>query len=293
MSISFENQVAIVTGGARGLGRAYAEALAARGARVVIADLGGEGATTAAQIRATGGAAEAHEVDVSDFDAVSAMVDRVLDAHGRIDIALNNAGILRDKTFAKMALDDFRRVVEVHLMGSVNLCKAVWQPMRDCGYGRILLTSSSSGLYGNFGQSNYGAAKAAMLGLMNCLQLEGERDGIRVNMILPSAATRMTDGLLDPEAARLLAPERVAAGALFLVSGAAPSRFAMAAGAGTFARVHVTEGEGIHLPDDELTPEAVAARFDAICDPAGARAVENAFDQAGKLAARAVRAGAA
>jgi NAD(P)-dependent dehydrogenase (short-subunit alcohol dehydrogenase family) len=289
MAITFENQVAIVTGAGRGLGRSYARALAARGARVAIADLGEEAEATAAEIRSQGGIAEAHQIDVTDFAGVEQLVARVLAAWGRVDIAINNAGILRDRSFAKMELDDFRAVIDVHLMGSVHLCKAVWPAMRERQYGRIVLTSSSSGMYGIFGQANYAAAKAAMLGLMNVLHLEGERHGIRVNAVMPSAATRMTEGLLSPDAERLLKPDAVAPGVLFLVSEEAPSRVILSAGAGSFARVYVTETEGISLSGDALSPEAVAERFAEISDPTHARALSNGFEQAEKLTAAAMR----
>lgn len=290
MAITFEDQVAIVTGAARGLGQGYAKALAARGAKVVVADLGEEAETTAAAIRAEGGTAVARNVDVSDFAAVERMVEDVLNDWGRVDIAINNAGILRDRTFAKMDLDDFRAVMDVHLMGSVHVSKAVWQVMRDQRYGRIVFTTSSSGMYGIFGQSNYAAAKAAMIGLMNALHLEGERYGIKVNAIMPSAATRMTEGLLSPDAQRLLTPDAVAPGVLFLVSEEGPSRVILSAGAGVFARVYIAETEGISLSAEALSPETVAERFAEISDSTNAVALASGFEQAEKLTAAATRA---
>jgi NAD(P)-dependent dehydrogenase (short-subunit alcohol dehydrogenase family) len=206
-----------------------------------------------------------------------------------VDVAICNAGILRDRTFAKMDLADFRSVMDVHVIGSVHVAKAVWPLMREQNYGRIVLTTSSSGLYGSFGQANYGAAKAAMLGLMNVLHLEGERHGIRVNCIMPSATTRMTAGLFKPDAELLLTPDSVAPGVLFLCSELAPSRVVLSAGAGTFARVYVTETEGVSLSGADLTPEAIAARFEEISDPSTAREVSTAFAQADKLAAAAKR----
>ncbi|MGX1099432.1 SDR family NAD(P)-dependent oxidoreductase [Amorphus sp. MBR-141] len=292
MAMTFEDQVAIVTGGGRGLGRGYAMALAERGARVVIADPGEDADTTAEAIRARGGQAKACKVDVSDFGEVEAMVADVLGEWGRVDIAINNAGILRDRTFAKLDLDDFRAVMDVHLMGSVHLTKAVWPAMRAQQYGRVVFTTSSSGMYGIFGQANYAAAKASMIGLMNALHLEGARDGIRVNCIMPSAATRMTEGLLSPEAERLLVPEAVAPGVLFLVSGEAPSRMILSAGAGVFARVCITETEGILLSGEDLSPETVAARFDEIGDRTGEHVLNSGFEQAEKLTASALRASA-
>lgn len=289
MTISFSGRVAIVTGAGRGIGQSYARALAARGAIVVLADLGDAAKAAAAAIRADGGAAVAVDVDVTDFEGVEAMVGRVAAEWGRIDIAINNAGILRDRTFAKTDLADFRAVVDVHLMGSVHLSKAAWPLMRDQGYGRIVFTTSSSGLYGIFGQANYASAKAALIGLMNVLHLEGERHGIRVNAIMPSAATRMTEGLLQPEAERLLTPDAVAPGVLFLVSEEAPSRVILSAGGGAFARVHIVETQGIGLAPGDLSPETVALRFDEISDPVGAVALSAGFEQADKLAAAAMR----
>ena len=214
MEIRFAGQVAIVTGAGRGLGRSHALGLAARGARVVVVDFdrAAEGDTPAAsevsaEIRARGGEAIALGADVVEPGAVQDMVDHVLARWGRVDILINNAGILRDKTFAKMDLADFRLILEVHVMGTVNCTKVVWEAMRERKYGRIVLTASGSGLYGNFGQSNYGTAKAAMVGLMNVLHLEGEKHNIRTNILLPTAATSMTDGLLPDAVAALATPE--------------------------------------------------------------------------------------
>jgi NAD(P)-dependent dehydrogenase (short-subunit alcohol dehydrogenase family) len=284
MTITFDGRVAIVTGAARGLGLGYARALAARGARVVLADLGPDAEASARSIRDEGGTARAFEVDVTDFGQVEGMVSAVREKWGRLDILICNAGILRDRSFAKMELADIRAVMDVHVMGSMHACKAVWPLMREEGYGRIVLTTSSSGLYGTFGQANYGAAKAAMLGLMNVLHLEGERYGIAVNCIMPSAATRMTAGLLEPEAERLLTPDAVAPGVLFLCAESAPSRVVLSAGAGSFARVYVTETEGVSFFGDDLTPEAVAAHFAEISDLSTAREVATGFAQADKLA---------
>ncbi len=285
MAMTFDNRVAIVTGAARGLGRSYALALAARGARVAVADLAGQAEGTAEEIRNAGGIARACAVDVTDFSDVERMVADIRSAWGRVDIAISNAGNLRDRTFAKMDLADFRSVMDVHLMGSVHVSKAVWPTMREQQYGRVLLTTSSSGMYGIFGQANYASAKAAMLGLMNVLHLEGERYGIRVNAIMPSAATRMTEGLLDPDAEHLLTPDAVAPGVLFLVSEDAPSRVILSAGAGAFARVYVTETEGISLPKEMLSPETIAERFDEISDRTRARTLAAGFDQTDKLVA--------
>lgn len=298
--IRFDGKVAIVTGAGIGLGRSHAMGLAARGAKVVINDLGvsteGEGRSSAAadavvaEIRAAGGQAMAHGADVSNEAEVADMVAKTMQAWGRIDILVNNAGILRDKTFAKMTMDDFRKVVDVHLIGSAACAHAVWPIMRQQKYGRIVFTSSASGLYGNFGQANYGAAKAAMLGLMNVLHLEGARDGIRVNTLAPTAATRMTEDLLPPEALALLAPETITPGLLYLVSEDAPSRVVLAAGAGCFSQTRVYETEGILLPGDSNTPEAVAAQFAEVRNPAGQVELTAAFEQTKKYAGKAAQA---
>ncbi|MDG1167661.1 MAG: SDR family NAD(P)-dependent oxidoreductase [Sulfitobacter sp.] len=292
--IRFDGRVAIVTGAGTGLGRSHALGLAARGAKVVVNDLGvsrdGTGSSSeaadavVAEIIAMGGDAMAHGCDVSDEDGVIDMVAQAMTAWGRVDIVVNNAGILRDKTFAKMDMADFRKVVDVHLIGSANVAHACWPIMREQKYGRIVFTSSGSGLYGNFGQSNYGAAKAAMMGLMNVLHMEGARDNIRVNTLAPTAATRMTEELLPAEAAALLAPETITPGLLYLVSEDAPSRFILGAGAGSFAQTRVYETQGITLLDDDNTPEAVAARFAEMSDPLGTQELQDAFSQTKKYA---------
>ena len=297
MNISFQDRVAIVTGAGTGLGRAHALGLAARGARLVINDLGvgpdgtaqsSDAAESVAQeIRENGGEAMAHGADVSDEAQVTDMVAQAMSKWGRVDILVNNAGILLDKTFAKMTMADFHKVVDVHLIGTANVTHAVWPAMREAGYGRVVLTSSSSGLYGNFGQSNYGAAKAAMMGLMNVLCIEGARDNIRVNTLAPTAATRMTRDLLPPEAADLLAPESITPGLLYLLSEDAPTRVILCAGAGCYAQTRVYETEGILLEGDANTPEGVAARFADIADPAGQKELTDAFSQTRKYAHKA------
>ena len=292
MSIRFDGRVAIVTGAGGGLGREHALALAARGAKVVVNDLAASDAVVE-QIRAAGGQALASAASVSDFDAVQAMVAQAVAAWGRVDILVNNAGILRDKSFSKMELADFRLVMEVHLMGSVHCCKAVWDIMREQKYGRIAMTTSSSGLYGNFGQSNYSAAKMALVGLMQTLALEGERYGIRVNSLAPTAHTQMTEGLMPEEVLQLLRPEAVTPGLLYLVSEDAPTRAILNAGAGTFERTYVTLTKGKHLGAGPDAPERVAQSFDAISDrtqgeivpPSGAAQGTNEVSQA--MAARA------
>ena len=278
MTMSFEGRVAIITGAGGGLGRSHALALAARGARVVINDLGGArdgsgGSSSAAEavvaeIIALGGEAMANAASVTDAVAVQAMVEATMARWGRIDILVNNAGVLRDKTFAKMELEDFRFVVDVHLMGAVNCTKAVWEIMRQQGYGRVVMTTSSSGLYGNFGQSNYGAAKMALVGLMQTLSIEGAKNDIRVNCLAPTAHTRMTEDLGASLPLELLEPERVTPGLLYLVSEAAPSRCILAAGAGGFERAYVTLTQGIYAAGDDAA-EQIAAQFEAVSDRTG------------------------
>jgi NAD(P)-dependent dehydrogenase (short-subunit alcohol dehydrogenase family) len=292
MEIRFDGQVAIVTGAGRGLGRSHALGLAARGAKVVIVDFDPsiDGAPPAAsevsaEIRARGGEAIAVGANVTNAGSVQNMVDQVLARWGRVDVLINNAGILRDKTFAKMDLADFRLVLDVHVMGTVHCTKAVWDRMRDQNYGRIVLTASSSGLYGNFGQSNYGTAKAAMVGLMNVLHLEGEKHNIHTNILLPTAATRMTEGLFPEAVAGLATPESITPGLLFLVSRDAPSRVMLCAGAGSFARTLITETVGVHFSEVDRTPENIAAAFDRISDPTGAVSLTTAFQQTDKLVA--------
>ena len=271
-TIDFKGRVAIVTGAGGGLGRQHALALAARGAKVVVNDLGGasdgSGASVsiAAQavvdeIKAAGGEAMANGASVTDFDAVQAMVHQATDAWGRVDILVNNAGILRDKSFAKMELADFRLVVDVHLMGAVNCTKAVWALMNEQKYGRIVMTTSSSGLYGNFGQSNYGAAKLALVGLMQTLSIEGAKNDIRVNCLAPTAATRMTEGLMPQEVLDALKPEAVVPAMLVLASTDAPNRTILCAGAGTFEAAHITLTQGAWLGIGADTPEQLAARL--------------------------------
>ena len=297
MSIRFDGQVAIVTGAGGGLGRQHALALAARGAKVVVNDFGrvAEGQTLTAaeavvrEIEAAGGTAVANGASVTDEAAVRAMVDETMQRWGRIDILVNNAGILRDKTFAKMDLADFRLVLDVHLMGAVNCTHAVWPIMRAQKYGRIVMTTSSSGLYGNFGQSNYGAAKMALVGLMQTLALEGAKDGIRVNCLAPTAATRMTEGLMPPEVLARLAPEAVTPGVVYLVSQDAPTRAILCAGAGTFERAHVTMTQGVHVGTGPDAAEQVAARFAEISDRSGEMVPDSGSAQGTNEVARALR----
>lgn len=270
MTIDLSRRVAIVTGAGGGLGRSHALALARYGARVVVNDMSPTGAEAVAQeIRAAGGEAAAWTCSVTDRDAVQAMVADAIGRWGSIDIVINNAGILRDRTFAKMDLDDFAAVIDVHLMGAVNVTKAAWPHMREQGYGRIVFTTSSSGLYGNFGQSNYAAAKMALVGLMQTLALEGEKSGIRVNCLAPSAATRMTEGLYSEEDLRGLGSDLVSPGVVALAAEDAPTRMVLLAGAGAFERAHVTMTRGVHVGDVPDAAERVQAQWDAISDRSG------------------------
>jgi NAD(P)-dependent dehydrogenase (short-subunit alcohol dehydrogenase family) len=239
------------------------------------------------EIEKAGGVAMADGADVSNFEQVGAIVDRATKAWGSVDLLCANAGILRDKSFGKMEPADFAKVLDVHLNGTFNCCKAVWEGMRERNYGRIVVTTSSSGLYGNFGQANYGAAKAGMIGLMNVLAEEGRKNDIRVNTISPTAATRMTEELLPPQALTLMKPEAITPAVLYLLSEDAPTRTVMGAGAGSFAVIKIIESEGINLPQSEWTPEAVSAHFKEIGDMAKARALENAFQQTQKYVAQA------
>jgi NAD(P)-dependent dehydrogenase (short-subunit alcohol dehydrogenase family) len=279
MTIDFKGRVAIVTGAGGGLGKQHALALAARGAKVVVNDLGADvhgdgGSVSAAQavvdeIRQNGGQAIVNGASVTDFEAVKAMVLQTMEAWGRVDILVNNAGILRDKSFAKMEIADFRLVMEVHLMGAVHCTKAVWPIMQAQNYGRVMLTSSSSGLYGNFGQANYGAAKMALAGLMQTLSIEGEKHNIRVNCLAPTAATRMTEGLMSPEVLSALQPQAVVPAMLVMVSEEAPNRTILCAGAGSFEVAHITLTQGLHLGVTSDTAERLAAALAQIKDPAG------------------------
>ncbi len=289
MDIRFDNRVAIVTGAGTGLGRSHALGLAARGAKVMVNDLGvttdGQGSSSAAaeavaqEIRDAGGEAMAHGCDVSDEAGVKDMVTQVMDAWGRIDILVNNAGVLRDKSFSNIDLADFSFVLDVHLMGSVNCSKAVWNVMREQNYGRIAMTTSSSGLYGNFGQANYGAAKMGLIGLMNTLVLEGAKYGIRVNALSPCAATRMTEGLIPENLLELLTPESVTPALLYIVSENSPNRTIITAGAGTYARTIINETAGKWLAEGERSPENIAKMWNEIADPATQSEYMNGNDQ--------------
>ena len=276
-----EGRVAIVTGAGGGLGRSHSRYLAQKGARVVVNDLSGDAAeAVAGEIRSAGGEAIPYAASVTDVPAVEAMVEATMRQWGRIDILVNNAGILRDKSFAKMSLDDFRLVVDVHLMGSVICTKAVWEIMRERNFGRIVMTTSSSGLYGNFGQSNYGAAKMALVGLMQTLAIEGQKHNIRVNCLAPTAATQMTEGILPGESLEMLAPEKVSPGLLALVADDAPTRAILCAGAGHFARANVTLTDGMLIGSVEGAGEVVIDNWAAISDRNGEIVPDFGFMQA-------------
>ena len=289
MSISFTGKVAIVTGASGGLGRAYALELARRGAKVVVNDLGGArdgtGHSDAAlavveEIRAAGGEAMSNGGDVTQYDQMAEMVAKAKADWGGVHIVINNAGILRDKTFSKMAPADFELVVRVHLLGSAYVTKAAWETMREQNYGRVLMTTSSTGLGGNFGQANYGAAKLGAVGLAKTLHLEGARHNIRVNSLAPTAGTRMTEDIFPEEAYRAFRPEAVVPAALYLVSEDAPSNAIVGAGAGVFQSFYLTHNDGALLPPDQQTVEGFAAAWPMISDRSGDQIMQNGMEQA-------------
>lgn len=276
MPIDLTGRVALVTGAGGGLGREHALLLAKRGAKIVVNDLGGSidgragsGSTAekvVEEIHAAGGEAISNGASVTEFEQVEAMVAEATEKWGGVDIIVANAGILRDKTFAKMDLEDFRAVIDVHLMGSVHCAKAAWAGMRERNYGRVVFTTSATGLFGNFGQSNYGAAKMALVGLMQTLSLEGAKYNIKVNCLAPSAATRMAEGILSPEKIAALNPHVVSPAVLALVGEEAPTRKIVCAGAGAFEQVHVTLTKGIYIGDAEDAAEQLASQWDALAD---------------------------
>ena len=279
--MKLQSRIAIVTGAGGGLGRSHALFLARHGAKIVVNDLDQANAErVAAEVRAAGGEAMAIAASVTDEAGVATMVDRVMAEWGRIDILINNAGILRDKSFAKMNLADFRLVMDVHLMGAVICTKAVWEIMRRQGYGRIVMTTSSSGLYGNFGQANYGAAKMALVGLMQTLALEGQKYDIRVNCLAPTAATQMTNGVLSDEGLTKLSPDLVSPGLLALVEDDAPTRAILCAGGGHFARANVTLTQGVYVGGGADAGELVIANWREIGDRDGEIVPEYGFTQA-------------
>ena len=288
MSKRLKGRVAIVTGAGGGLGRTHVLELARQGARVIVNDLSGSAQAVADEVAEAGGEAIAHVGDVTRYDEMEAMAAQAVSKFGGIDILVNNAGILRDRTFAKMSLDDFRLVLDVHVMGSVNATKAVWPRMQSQGYGRIVMTTSSSGLYGNFGQSNYGAAKMALVGLMQTLALEGARHNVRVNCLAPSAMTAMTEGLLPDGAAAVLTPERVSPGLIALVGDDAPTRMILLAGGGSFECAHITMTHGIHVGDMDSPAEALCSQMAQVQAQAGQLIPASGWDQSQHEVAKAL-----
>lgn len=281
MNIRFDGRVAVVTGAGQGLGQSHALGLAARGAKVVVNDLGVDGAPSASaletvsMIEARGGEAIANGANVADYAQVEAMIGEALAAWGRVDIVVNNAGILRDQSFAKMDDVKFSQVIDVHLKGAFNCSRAAWPYMRGQNYGRIVMTTSSSGLYGNFGQANYAAAKLGQIGLMNTMVIEGEKYGIRVNCISPIAKTAMTEGLMESEALDLFHPDDVTTGVLALCSEDAPNRMILSAGAGCFAATRLYETQGIYLDYEQRSPETVLASLPEILSDKGQAEIAN------------------
>jgi len=289
MTISFKDRVAIVTGAGGGLGRAYALELAKRGAKVVVNDLGGArdgtGHSDAAlqvveEIKAAGGEAMSDGGSVTEYEHMVELVAKTKEKWGGVHVLINNAGVLRDKSFAKMEPADFKFVIDVHLIGSANVTKAAWQTMRDQNYGRILMTASSTGLYGNFGQANYGAAKLGLAGLTKTLYLEGAKNNIKVNTIAPTAGTRMTEDLFPPEAFQAFSPDKVVPAALYLVSEDAPTNMIIGAGAGVFQAAYVTLTQGKLLTGEDLSPEGIAAHWDEIVDRTGEMTPQSGGEQA-------------
>jgi NAD(P)-dependent dehydrogenase (short-subunit alcohol dehydrogenase family) len=300
VTIRFDDQVVIVTGAGNGLGKCHALEFARRGAKVVVNDLGGardgSGSSSAAadevvsQIESEGGDAIANGANVADYEQVSSMVADTLEKWGGVDVLVNNAGILRDKTFVKMDLADFQLVLDVHLRGSVNCSKAVWELMKEQQYGRIVMTSSSSGIYGNFGQTNYGAAKMGLIGFMNSLALEGQKYGIHVNSLAPVAATRMTEDLMPDNVLQMLLPESVTPAVIFMGSREAPTGQIIAAGAGVFARVVVSETPGVFLPAEQRDAEHVASAWSEIANSDGLVELQVGGEQTVKFLTKAAEA---
>ena len=293
MTIRFEDQVAIVTGAGNGLGKSHALELAKRGAKVVVNDFGGarDGSggslnpaeEVVAEIEANGGEAMANGANVADFGDCEKMVADAISKWGRVDVLINNAGILRDKSFGKMETSDWQAVIDVHLTGTGNCSRAVWNQMREQGYGRILMTTSTSGIYGNFGQANYGAAKLGVVGLMNTLCLEGAKYNIHVNCLAPTAATRMTEDVITADVFKQLNPEFVTPAAIYMVSKDGPNRTVMFGGAGTYSVLEIRESGGLHLPEDARNAEGIAENFDKIRDMSNADVFQSGTEHVVKV----------
>ncbi|UVI38067.1 SDR family NAD(P)-dependent oxidoreductase [Qipengyuania spongiae] len=292
MSIDFKDKVAIVTGAGGGLGREYALELGRRGAKVVVNDLGGSrdgtgtsdmAAQVVEEIEKAGGTAMANGSSVTEYDQMEEMVAKAKEKFGGVHVLINNAGVLRDKTFAKMEPEDFDFVVKVHLVGSAYATKACWDTFRDQAYGRVLMTASSTGLFGNFGQANYGAAKLGLAGLTKTLQLEGAKYNIKVNTLSPVAGTRMTEDLFPEEAFKLFDPVNVVPAALFLVSEDAPSNAIVGAGAGGFHSAWTVMNDAVWLPDDQRTVEGFAENWSKISDFSNLKAPQSGAEQSGAI----------
>ena len=294
MTIKFDDKVVIVTGAGGGLGKSHALEFARRGAKVVVNDLGGSvdgsgGASDAAnavveEIKAEGGEAIANGSSVADQSGVQNMIDEVMSKWGRIDVLVNNAGILRDKSFHKISLEEFNAVMDVHFQGSVYTSHAVYPIMREQNFGRIIFTTSSGGLSGNFGQANYGAAKMAMIGLMNCLKIEGQKYNVHSSAVAPVALSRMTENLFPDGIGERFLPEYVTPAVIYLASDDAPNGAIIGAGAGVFTQFRIFETMGLALgTGDDMTPENIAAGWSSVADMDDARELFSGPEQTIKI----------